>query len=287
MDIIKLKYFVSVAKYLNFTKAANENHIAQTAMSRHIAHLEAELGVLLFYRDNRSVELTSAGSKLYFEASNLLDYYDNAISRVKNSALNYTSNLKIGVGTYDRYLASDPISHFSTTYPKVEISIDQYDYKTLSDKLVQGHLDIVFCIDKYTQISEDILTITINKDPWKLAVNVEHPFASKSAVKSNEMNNQRLITMNNGSQDDIMGHSVPNFNFYDYIRVNSLDAKLLLVESNLGITFLPAIIKNISPKIKFLDIKSAFIPRTFVVAYLKTNHNPALKLFLDILDNHD
>ncbi len=61
MEIRKLSYFISVVKHKNFTKAAQEHHMVQTAMSRQIASIEEELGVVLLKRNNRTVLLTSAG----------------------------------------------------------------------------------------------------------------------------------------------------------------------------------------------------------------------------------
>ena len=61
MDIRGLRYFISAAECLNFTQAAKECFITQTAMSQHIANMEKELGFQLFRRNNRRVELTAAG----------------------------------------------------------------------------------------------------------------------------------------------------------------------------------------------------------------------------------
>ncbi len=286
MNIIKLEYFLCVAKHLNFTKAANEMHIAQTAMSRHISNLEKELDVILFHRDNRKVELTSAGKKLFFEATNFLGYYYNAIIQVKNTAQNYTSSLKIGIGTYDRFLAGEIVKTFSTTYPQVELSIDQYDYKTLTDKLVQGHLDIIFCINKYTPLIEDIASVTINQAPWKLAVSSENPLSQMPSVDLVDLNNHKLVTMNYGPHEDLFENNDLRKITFDYIRVNSLDAKLLIVESNLAIAFLPSIIKITTNKITLVDIIPSFTPRLFEVAYLKTNNNKTLNPFLQIVNEH-
>lgn len=61
MQIRQLEYFVAVAEQLNFTKAAKQFYISQTAVTLQIKALEEELGVVLFYRTNRKVELTPAG----------------------------------------------------------------------------------------------------------------------------------------------------------------------------------------------------------------------------------
>ena len=72
MKIEKLYYFLSVAKHRNFTKAAQECHIAQPAISKQMLSLEKELGFQLFERKNRRVELTEAGEQFYQSISCLL-----------------------------------------------------------------------------------------------------------------------------------------------------------------------------------------------------------------------
>ena len=65
MNLDNVKCFISLAECLNFTKAAEKEHMTQTSMSRKISGLEEELGVRLFYRDNHQVILTDAGSEFW------------------------------------------------------------------------------------------------------------------------------------------------------------------------------------------------------------------------------
>ncbi len=83
MKIEKLYYFLSVAKHKNFTKAAQECHIAQPAVSKQMLSLEKELGFELFQRKNRRVELTDAGQEFYQSISCLIEEYENSIKRVR------------------------------------------------------------------------------------------------------------------------------------------------------------------------------------------------------------
>lgn len=76
MNIHSLQYFCSVAKHLNFSKAAEECHIAQTAMSRSIAAMEDELGFRLFDRTRHHVELTPAGAYFLKEAAQIVEQYN-------------------------------------------------------------------------------------------------------------------------------------------------------------------------------------------------------------------
>ena len=72
MNLENMKCFISLAECLNFTRAADKEHITQTSMSRKISSLEEELNVRLFYRDNHSVVLTDAGREFYIQAQRLL-----------------------------------------------------------------------------------------------------------------------------------------------------------------------------------------------------------------------
>ena len=71
MQLRQLEYFIAVAEHLNFTKAAQQFYISQTAVTLQIKALEEELGVTLFHRSNRKVELTPAG-KTFLEDANAI-----------------------------------------------------------------------------------------------------------------------------------------------------------------------------------------------------------------------
>ena len=85
MNIDNIKCFISLAECLNFTKAAEKEHVTQTSMSRRISSLETELGAPLFYRDNRMVELTAAGKVFYDQAKKLVEFYDQSVYMVQNA----------------------------------------------------------------------------------------------------------------------------------------------------------------------------------------------------------
>lgn len=101
LNLDNVKCFISLAECLNFTKAAEKEHMTQTSMSRKISGLEEELGVRLFYRDNHQVILTDAGSEFYVQAQKLLDVYESTVRLVQNVEQGYARSLKIGVGIYE------------------------------------------------------------------------------------------------------------------------------------------------------------------------------------------
>src|SRR5690625_2848964 len=97
MDIRHLEYFVEVAKHLNFTKAASSLHISQPSLSKAIKHMEGELGVPLFYRAFRQLELTDAGHALLQNAKQVLHSYQNLTSELNDLMNLKKGEIKIGI----------------------------------------------------------------------------------------------------------------------------------------------------------------------------------------------
>lgn len=96
MDIRQLRYFITVAEHLNFTKAANQLYVAQSAISQQIADLEDQVGVKLFIRNKRSVKLTPAGSVFLKEAIEIVEKTSGAIEKAKQTDEGIIGSLSIG-----------------------------------------------------------------------------------------------------------------------------------------------------------------------------------------------
>ena len=96
VSIQRLPVFLSAAEHLNFTRAAEEQCISQTAVSQQIKLLEQELGYALFVRGKRGVRLTPAGEVFYRQCRQLLIRYNDAAAQGKKIALGTAADLRIG-----------------------------------------------------------------------------------------------------------------------------------------------------------------------------------------------
>ena len=102
MSIQRLPVFLSAAEHLNFTKAAKEQCISQTAVSQQIKLLEEEIGFQLFVREKRGVSLTVAGESFYHQCRILMNQYHNAILKGQRISQDNFTALHIGYGSaYD------------------------------------------------------------------------------------------------------------------------------------------------------------------------------------------
>jgi DNA-binding transcriptional LysR family regulator len=96
MNSLQIQYFLTVAQYLNFSKAAEHHYTSQPSVSRQIALLEKELGFELFFRTKHSVQLTPAGKIVYDEFSQLYQKAAAVLEKARQTSRGMDGNLNIG-----------------------------------------------------------------------------------------------------------------------------------------------------------------------------------------------
>ena len=140
MNLENMKCFISLAECLNFTRAADKEHITQTSMSRKISSLEEELNVRLLERTSRGISLTEAGRVLYDRASRLLDYAHSTAQEVAATGKKHILRLGITSSTVATVLPY--ISEFSRVYPNVNFEVRDGATFSLLQYLLDGIIDI-------------------------------------------------------------------------------------------------------------------------------------------------
>lgn len=241
MNLENIKYFISLAECLNFTRAAEKEHMTQTSMSRKISGLEDELGIRLFYRDNHQVILTDAGREFYIQAHRLLEMYDSSVQTVQNIHHGFTKSLKIGVGIYEHELLSPFLSGYVSEHRSMRITCLSYSYRELLKRFHQNMLDIIITSDQFlTGNAIDGCQMALVRDhAWTVAIHKDHRLAVCQSISSEALEKETLITMYDGSVSQISDHYRPFFKFRDIIHVNSNDTKLMMVNANLGFGIIP------------------------------------------------
>lgn len=129
MDKIKsLEIFKKVADYKSFTKAAYEMAIPKSAISAYIASLENEIGVKLFYRTTRTVNLTQHGIEFYERAQNILFDFDEAFTQYKNGREKISGKLRIDMSiSLASKLIIPKLSEFMEKYPNLSLELSSTD----------------------------------------------------------------------------------------------------------------------------------------------------------------
>jgi DNA-binding transcriptional LysR family regulator len=148
MELRQLRYFVAVAEELHFRRAAERLYVAQPAVSEQIRKLEAELGVQLFERTNRSVQLTEAGAALLDEGRRVLAQADSAQLAARNARDRAGARLRIGY-VPDSLPASVPhaLRHLAASSLAVDVAMETGPAIRLIERVRERQLDaVVACL---------------------------------------------------------------------------------------------------------------------------------------------
>ena len=187
IELRQLRYFLAVAEELSFTRAAERLHLAQQALSASIRRLEAQLGVTLFVRSTRKVELTGAGEVLVEGARAVLAATVDAVERVHQVAEGRRGRITIGFSTAAGGvpIVRRIIRSFAEASPAVDIRTEEHDFSDPSAGLADSSVDVAFI---FGPLPVDGLTaVTLVREDRVLAVRPEHPLATRSSVRAEDL----------------------------------------------------------------------------------------------------
>lgn len=178
MDFRQVRYFVTVAQELNITHAAERLNMSQPPLSNQIRLLEEDLGVQLFIRGKRSLELTEAGRLLLRRANQILELADKTRSEMASFGAELSGRISIAtVDGYAPFLAARWIRGFRKEYPLVEYSIWNGSSDDVIDRLSRGLADVGLIIAPYD--SEHLQGIRVWQEPWVAIMSKDHPLAMR------------------------------------------------------------------------------------------------------------
>ena len=143
MDFESLKAFIIVSDQHSFSLAAERLHLTQPAVSKRIALLEHHLGVKLFDRIGRTVNLTEAGSELYPRATEILSRVEDSKRAISNLAQTVSGNLSLATSHHiGLWRLPDVLKAYSIRYPGVSLDLHFMDSEVAHEQIVQGNLEL-------------------------------------------------------------------------------------------------------------------------------------------------
>ena len=193
MNIHSLQYFCSVAKHLNFSKAAEECHIAQTAMSRSIAAMEDELGFRLFDRTRHHVELTPAGAYFLKEAAQIVEQYNFSLQSGREISRSSSTRLDIGFGGYDMNFARFYVSRFMRLHPECSIVLREYHYDKIFGSLLSRTCDVIFTAQTRIEDEAAVRQVLVSHSNYIVGVGLCHPLSQYDTITPDQLNGIRFI----------------------------------------------------------------------------------------------
>ena len=185
VELRHLRYFVAVAEAENVLRAATQKlHVSQPAVSRQIRDLEDELGVQLFERTGKSVQLTVAGSLFLKEARAVLDRADEAVRNVRDFAQAGETELHVGYSlTPSGHILSATMRAFQKAMPNVHVKLHDWSNEEIAVGLRDGPLKVALVARALERGPfRDFRFEELLREHVRLAVPPNHPFARRRSV---------------------------------------------------------------------------------------------------------
>ena len=263
MEMHQVRYFLAVARVLNFTRAAEECHVAQPSLTRAIKQLEDELGGELFRRERNLSHLTEFGLRMQ---PFLQQCYDSAAA-----AKTLASSLKSGAvapltiaisSAINISLIVPHLTEMTQTFKGLELSFLRGTREEISEYLKKGDAEIAIA-GPFAQTWERLDAWPLFTEPYMLAVNENHAFADRKSVKVTELADQKVLVR---TYCELMG------TFNDLLKENKVSPKtthrmvsefdyVTMVEAGLGLGMMPASAPQ-SSRVKRLKVEGLELSRT-------------------------
>lgn len=243
ISLRQLRAFLAVARQRHFRRAAEHLHLSQPAVSRHIADLEAELGVRLFDRNTREVVPTETGRYLEGAIERVLDELEGVLGHVHSEGERRRGKVRIAsVPTLSASLMPSCIADCAREYPELTIQLHDQAQTLVLDSVRGGEVDFGIAID--TPEGGDFDCETIMRDPFYLVCRADHPLARLKSVSWKKLQGQPLVLLDYSSGSRRL--------IDDALRKYGVDADVVqqtghtytafrMVEAGLGITITPAL----------------------------------------------
>lgn len=190
-DLRRLQHFVAVADAGGFTRAADQLHLSQQALSSSIRQLEKELGATLFDRDGRRVKLTAAGRQLHGDARTLLAAAHTVADHVQRAASAARENYVVGhtpaLSGIEAYALLEPVID---AFDDVSFTFRQMFPDQLSPALIDGSIQLA--LRRGVVPDQELSTAVLGYHPVRVAVLSTHPLARRDAVDLTDLTDERI-----------------------------------------------------------------------------------------------
>lgn len=293
MDLRHLKYFLAVSEELNIGRAAQRLHISQPPLTRQIKALEDELGVQLFVRTAKGVELTQAGEMFKQEASNIRMLVEAAIDRVQRAGEGKLGRLDVaifGSGIYDTI--PKLLQRFRCKLPGVNVVLHTMNKAEQVEALRQRRITVAF--NRMTHDLPDIGRELVATEPLYAALPTVHLLSDKPAVTLQDLANLPHITFPNVGRPNFVDRVIELYRARGLEitvaqEVGDAITGIALVARGFGVTLIPESAVRSVTVVGTVFKPLADAPEATVdlsCMYRTTDRSPLLKAFLEVVRAH-
>jgi len=284
LTLRQIEVFNAVARLQNYTRAAEELHLSQPAVSMQIRQLENSVGLPLFEQVGKRIHLTDAGRHMYVYGRNMADLLAEADGVFKAIKGVEHGKLSISVATTAGHFVTRLLAAFSKQHKGITISLDITNREALRSQLENNERDLVIMGQPPEGL--DVVAEAIMENPLVMIAPADHPLASEKNISLHHFSNEHFVVREQGSgtrsaiERYFEEHGV---HFHTGIEMTSNEAIKQAVEAGLGLGIVSIHTLELeleTQRIKILDVEGFPISRQWYILQRKGKRlSPAAKEF--------
>jgi DNA-binding transcriptional LysR family regulator len=288
VQLHQLEYFVAVARTRHFTRAAEDVHVSQPALSKQIRTLERELGTPLFSRARGNVALTPAGEELLPVARRILADVESARVHVQELVGLARGRVRLGATpSLSTVLLPEALACFHDTYPGIEIVVEESGSRDLVRLLAHGELDLALIILPLHPRDPALATVPILREPLVVAAPADGSVTRARSLRVRDLQSHPLVMFREGY--DLRDATLAAFRRARIeprfaVEGGEMDAVLRFVEAGIGVAVVPSMVLAGRPGLRRIPFARPGLSRTVALAHRRDVDPPrAARVFRSML----
>ncbi|RYL95695.1 LysR family transcriptional regulator [Sporolactobacillus sp. THM7-4] len=290
MELRQIEYFIETAKREHVTRAAEALHVAQSAISRQITLLENELGISLFTRKGRNIQLTPMGKIFLEHAERGLLEFEKAQQKIREHLNPEVGLIRLGISTsLSVHTLPIMLQNFHEKHPGIDFQLHQGTVPYLIQLIERGTIDLAFAspVPKHHSIVKSSILYT---ERMVLLLPENHPLAEREPVTLSQLREERFITFRSKlSLQELFRDACRQDGFDPDIVFEGEDMDTIkgLVAAGFGIALMPenAVTYNLPPDVVTVPLSSPKISRAVGLIWPRERDlAPSEQLFSKFID---
>lgn len=255
----QMRCFLEVANTLNFTTAANNLYMSQQAVTKQISSLEADLGIRLFDRTTRSVELTTSGKILRDDFTSIHAKIEESIRRAKSTESGARAAISVGfLSALSRKSIVVPITDLLLKdYPEIYFDIKLLDFTELRNQLFDNKLDLIVTTSTDWKLWPKVDTAILASKKFEIVYSQKHELAQKAEFAEEDLKDYVQLTLpkeNLFPGSSFWGQNMP---CRDTIPCPDIATLLIRLESGQGFSLLTRVFDGFeSETLRYREVSS-------------------------------
>jgi DNA-binding transcriptional LysR family regulator len=291
MELRHIRYFLAAAEEMNITRAAVRLGIAQPPLTQQIKALEKELGVQLFNRVGRRIELTQSGAVLLDAVRDILERVDHAITLTQQAGHGDFGFLRVG---FTGSAAFNPavtavLCEYRSAWPGVKLILEQSRTSELLEGLERGRLDVAF-VRPNCESNAAISISFFSQEALVVGVPISHPLASRKFVTLEALSNEPFIfyprSKGQGLSERVLAECA-RAGFTPVIAQESpqTTSTINLVAGSIGVAVVPECLRHLRPdSVRFLNLRDCELRAELQLARRVSDSSATVRHFVEIAD---